>query len=160
MHQRSKTHCEKRCKFFLWETLTMNYQQMHIFKFMFQGSIVASGRKEWMIKDWKQRSINVPATNHMYTHPIGNKRARKAHVYAPATIWAGHKVLSLSVRTFICPFVIHCSTIVVSASPPTVFDAGIWNLQYSSDMHWTCAQRKQNFDSDHYRWIISHKITY
>ena len=68
---------------------------------------------------------NVPATNHMYTHPIGNKRARKAHVYAPATMWAGHKVLALSVGTFICPFVILCSTIVISASPPTVFDAGI-----------------------------------
>ena len=68
---------------------------------------------------------NVPATNHMYMHPIGNKRARKAHVYALATMWAGHKVLALSVRTFICPFVILCITIVVSAIPPTVFDAGI-----------------------------------
>ena len=29
----------------------------------------------------------------------------------------------------------HCSFVLVSASPSTVFDAGISNLQHSSDMH-------------------------
>ena len=29
----------------------------------------------------------------------------------------------------------HCSTVRVSATPPTVFDAGFCNLQHSSNMH-------------------------
>ena len=56
-----------------------------------------------------------------------------------------------------------CSTVHVSVSPSTVFDAGIRNLQHSSDIHWTCASGKQNFDLGHFcksmppEW---HKCTY
>ena len=48
-----------------------------------------------------------------------------------------HIVLPLSVRTFVrhsvCPSIVPCSSILVSATAPTIFDAGIRNLHHSSD---------------------------
>ena len=35
----------------------------------------------------------------------------------------------------------HCSTVCASATPPTVFDAGIRNLLHNSDMHLACAKK-------------------
>ena len=37
--------------------------------------------------------------------------------------------------TYIFWTISHCSTVVVSATPPTVFGAGILNMLHSSDMH-------------------------
>ena len=41
--------------------------------------------------------------------------------------------------TYIFWTISHCSTILIFATPPKVFDAGTWKLKHSSDMHWTCA---------------------
>ena len=43
----------------------------------------------------------------------------------------------------------HRRTVCVSATPPRVFGIGISNLLNNSDMHLTCAYRKQNFDPGH-----------
>ena len=79
----------------------------------------------------------------------------------PPTNWGGAYSFTL-VRTYLRPSfhpsVTLCSSVLVSTTP--VFDAGIWNLHHSSDMHWTCAWRKQCFDSGHYCRIMSPWMTH
>ena len=74
---------------------------------------------------YNNRTIKVPAIIHMYAHPDRNKKSDNSSFFAPPRCGGGLIVLPLSVRTSIGPSVTLRRTVLVSASPPTVFDAGI-----------------------------------
>ena len=59
---------------------------------------------------------------------------KKSIFYVPATTWGGAYSFTL-VRRYVRPSVRLFSTVLVSATPPKVFDAGTSNLKHSSDMH-------------------------
>ena len=54
--------------------------------------------------------------------------------HAPATKRGGAYNFTL-VHMYCHPSVTLCSSLLVSATPPTVFDTGILNLSHGSDMH-------------------------